>query len=91
MPLIILFSRLILGVNITQKTTGSLKNARVPAVFMIGLSDKTVPPNFFRAIYDSCSSEKELIEVAHAPHALAFAQADHAERERLFGFIEHSL
>lgn len=90
MPLIILFSRLVLGVNITQKTTDSLKNARVPAVFMIGLSDKTVPPKFFRTLYDSCSSRKELIEVAHAPHALAFAQADHAERERLFGFIEHS-
>lgn len=90
MPLIILFSWLVLRVNITKKTTDSLSASRVPAVFMIGLSDKTVPPGFFRALYDSCSSEKELIEIAHAPHALAFSAANEAERERLFNFIERS-
>lgn len=90
MPLVVFFCRLILGVNIRQLTTDSLKSTRIPAAFLIGLADKTVPPGFFRKNYEACASEKILIEVKEAPHALAFTAADGEKRQRLFDFIERS-
>ena len=90
MPLIMLFSRLMLGVNIRKRTTDSLKDTRIPAVFLIGLDDETVTPKSFRANFVSCGSEKELIEVRSAPHALAFVAADEAARLRFFDFIDKS-
>lgn len=90
MPLVCLFSKLLMGVNIRRHTYDSLKNTRIPAVFMIGLADKKVPPRFFRTNYEACASEKELIEVPGAPHALAFVAADGTLRERLFEFVDRS-
>ena len=90
MPLVVLFAKLLLGVNIRRRTVESLKNTQIPAVFMIGSDDSMVPPRFFRKNYDACASEKELVEVKGAPHALAFVAADDETRGRLFDFVDRS-
>ena len=90
MPLIVLFCRLMLGVNIRRLTTDSLRNDRIPSAFLIGLADMTVPPAFFMKNYEACAAEKALFEVKGAPHALAFNAMSADERKRFFDFIEQS-
>ena len=88
MPLIRLFAKLFVHIDIKQPTSDSLEKATVPAFFIAGLADKRVPYSQFKLNYEACASEKELLAVPDAPHALAFVQAEPGQREHLFRFIE---
>ncbi len=88
MPLIRFFAKLFVHIDIKQPTSASLEKATVPALFIGGLADKRVPYSQFRLNYEACASEKELLAVPGAPHALAFAQAEPKQIEHLFRFIE---
>lgn len=88
MPFIRLFSRWLVNVDIRESILPSLQKTVIPAFFLVGLSDRKVPPKLFRQSYEACASEKELCEVSGAHHALAFAAADEKERKRIFDFIE---
>ncbi len=89
-PLAVLNSKLLLGVDIRQKTTDSLKRSIVPAVFITSLDDRMVTPRSTELNFEACASEKELIKVESSPHALAFTAADEQTRQRIFDFIDRS-
>ena len=88
MPLIRLLSRLFYGIDIKSRTTEPLSRTEVPAAFVTGLADTTVTPERFMCNYEACASNKLLVCVPDAPHALAFAAADEETRDKLFSFID---
>ena len=88
MPLIRLFSKLFVHIDIKQPTSAALEKAAAPAFFIGGLADRKVPFSQFVMNYEACSSEKELLAVPNAPHAMAFAEADGQQIEKLFKFID---
>ena len=60
-----------IGADIYRRTTDSLKNCRVPAVFIHGTGDLTVSCEQGLENYNACASEKLWIPVEGAQHILA--------------------
>ena len=86
-----LFTKLFMGLNIYSDIRSSLKQARIPALFIGGGSDERVPAALIGSCNEACASESRLIIIDSAPHALAFAAANDAERAEILGFIEEHL
>lgn len=86
--LIGLFARLFIGLNIRSDMRESLKNTRIPALFIGGSADAKSPARLIEDCRSKCCSESELMMISGAPHALTFAQASDEERERVLDFLE---
>lgn len=71
-PFIGLLCRWQLHIDIRERTTDHLCNAKKPILFIHGTDDLTVPLEEGRKNYDVCSSEKELVVVEGAGHTTAF-------------------
>jgi fermentation-respiration switch protein FrsA (DUF1100 family) len=51
----------------------SVKNSRVPMLFIHGAEDKLVPPYMVQDIYEACGSEyKDILVVESADHAQSY-------------------
>lgn len=83
MPLIRLWAKLIVGVDIKKKVTESLGKNRIPSVFIHGEADSTVSAAQGLANYESCASEKTKIFVPGAEHAISYV----TDREHVKGLI----
>ncbi len=67
------------------KPVESVKNARVPMLFIHGADDKLVPCYMVKELYEACGSEcKDLLIVEGADHAQAY-KADKAQFEARLG------
>ena len=71
LPVMRAYGRLRIGADIYRRTTDSLKNCRVPAVFIHGTGDLTVSCEQGLENYNACASEKLWIPVEGAQHILA--------------------
>lgn len=90
LPLIRLLARIVDGVDIQTPVTDALSGTTIPAFFLHGTNDETVPYAQGRAIYDACASEKAFFTAEGAAHTLAFpAERERAEQE-LFAFLERA-
>lgn len=68
-----LLSRLVAGFPFRKfSTEQSLKNARVPVLFLHGLADNFVPPEHSRRSAAACASPHELIEIEGAGHGTSY-------------------
>lgn len=75
-PILIPFLRLIClreqKVDIRERTTDHLQNAKKPILFFHGTDDLTVSLEEGRKNYEACSSEKTFVQVEGAGHTTAF-------------------
>ena len=53
-------------------TVDALRKCKVPVFFIHGEADKFVPPYMTDENYAACASEKYILKVADAPHAVSF-------------------
>lgn len=71
-PMIRLFGKRELHIDIRERTTEHLKNAQKPILFFHGTADMTVPIEEGKENYEACSADKEWVEVENAAHTTAF-------------------
>lgn len=72
-------------------TEQSLKNARVPVLFVHGLADTFVPPEHSRRSAAACASPYELIEIEGAGHGMSYLVDTQTVSTKLDAFIERVL
>lgn len=83
MPLIRLWAKLIVGVDIKEKVTASLCKNKIPALFIHGEKDSTVSSEQGLANYESCASEKTKLFIAEAEHAISYVTDRETVRNKL--------
>ena len=64
-------------------TVEALKKCTVPVFFIHGEADKFVPPSMTVDNYEACASEKYVLSVPNAPHAVSFMFISTNIRKRL--------
>lgn len=93
-PLVVPFMRLFAKWNLhidLKETAGShLENTKIPAFFIHGTADETVPIGEGMKNFDACASEKEKIITENGPHTVCFLQDDRI-RPALAAFINRHL
>ncbi len=72
MPYIQLFARMAFKENIKDSTCDSLRHTDIPAFFLHGAEDKSVPIECSKQMYKACASYKECEYPKNAHHILSF-------------------
>lgn len=68
-----LWCRLLAGFDLYQcSTLPSMKNDKIPVLFIHGEADEFVPTRFSRENYEACAAPKELFTVPGADHGLSY-------------------
>ncbi len=88
LPIIRLLFRLRFGGDIKTPTANSLKNARVPALFVHGKTDDSVPFSHGESNFAACGSEKETLFVDHALHTCALLQGGDSANASVLAFLD---
>ena len=91
LPIIRICAYLTLHEDIYYKVGDALKNCSIPALFIHGTEDMTVPFEQGRANYDACASEKEFIAVEGADHIIAYTVGGEKTKRKLNDFLESHL
>lgn len=68
-----------------------VRKARVPVLFIHGERDTFVPTSMVHELYAACPSEKELLLVPNAAHAMAYFEDPKAYDEAVERFVRHVL
>lgn len=80
------------GYDLKQcRTTDSLRNCRVPILFVHGSSDKFVPAQRSIQNYDSCASQKDILLIQGAEHCKSFLKDENGYIEKLNTFFGWNL
>lgn len=69
-------------------TADALKNNRIPAVFLHGKADETVPYHDSEINYEACGGRKKLLLPDGLHHTLSFSTGDDDLRNEVFEFVE---
>ena len=72
LPVMRAYGRLRIGEDIYRRTTDSLKNCKIPTVFLHGTGDRTVSCAQGLENYEACAAPKLWIPVEGAQHILAY-------------------
>ena len=83
-------TRRVVGVEFTQSNVDSLKNTDIPALFIWGDNDIVTPLKDFKVMYDECASQKRLVVVPGAGHAVATVAGGDNVQNLIFDFIENN-
>lgn len=86
-PVIRLIARIELREDIYRPAGKSLAKTKVPALFIHGTGDTTVPFESGMENYNACQSEKTLIAVEGAQHIVDYAAGEEQTKEGLKTFI----
>jgi len=86
--LVELFYRLRFRANPRVSAEDSLHKTDIPAVFLHGTSDVSVPPSDGQRNYEACASEKEALFVPQAEHTCALLVGGDEALEKLYSFLE---
>lgn len=74
MPLMRFYARHLGGFDLDGKhTRDTLKNCKIPVLFIHGTTDTFVPCHMSQTSYDACASEKEIVLVEGAGHGRSFS------------------
>ncbi len=87
LPHLTLFGKLFLKVDIHSQTGDSLEKTHIPAFFMHGTADLTVPAEDTLKNAGRCSSEHELLIAEGAGHTTAYYAEGSEAKERIKKFI----
>lgn len=83
-----LMAKIILGINIKQSCESSLKNNKIPVLFLHGDDDKEVPLEFTERSYFACAGMKEIITVKGAGHTLCYIVGGRSLQKKINSFID---
>ncbi|MBP5662108.1 MAG: hypothetical protein J6X30_03010 [Clostridia bacterium] len=86
-PWVTFFARVILGISIKKTVTDSLKRTRVPALFLHGGADQTVPAAQGRENFEACASPKEWYTHPEALHTTCYLSGGEEAQRRLLTFV----
>ncbi|MBO4321864.1 MAG: alpha/beta fold hydrolase [Clostridia bacterium] len=86
-PAGILIARLLCRVDFSLRASDVLRKARVPALFICGSADSTVPPDGVREMSDACPTSAGCVLVEGAEHSVAFLAGGEELAERVERFI----
>ena len=75
--------RRFLGADLKQRCTDHLQKTEIPALFLYGSEDDTVPCAEGWELFTACASLKEWLLVPDAGHALAFSAGGQESEEAL--------
>ena len=87
LPFIRLLGKWILKVDIKTPVSESLSKCTIPALFLHGTADETVPLSEGHANYESCASEKDMIIVEGAAHTMSFHTGGEKVRRAVADFF----
>lgn len=90
MPLIRLLAKRGLGLDLRRSVRDSLARTAIPAFFLHGTEDETVPWAEGEANYEACASRKQFYSVTGAGHAAAFIVDRERAENALFAFLEEA-
>lgn len=91
MPLINMMFKRKFGEDLKEPVGDALKQNKIPAFFLHGKADMTVPYNDAELNYSACASEKRLLLPDGLHHTLAFSTGDDAVRAEVLDFINRYL
>ena len=86
-PVIRVIARIELKEDIYTPCSKSLKKTKIPALFIHGTGDTTVPYENVIENYNACASEKTLITVEGAQHIVDYAAGEDQTKDGLKEFI----
>lgn len=89
-PMVNVINRKKAGYDFQEDTNalGAVANAKVPVLFVHGADDKFVPTHMVYLLYDACTSEKDLLVVPGAEHAVSYRTDKAAYEAKMDEFIE---
>ncbi|MBR1482827.1 MAG: alpha/beta hydrolase [Ruminococcus sp.] len=87
LPVIRLIAMKDLHEDIKTPVGESLKNTRIPVLFLHGEADRTVPVSDCKENYEACGSEKKMILVPDADHILAYVTGGEEVMQQTEDFI----
>ncbi len=88
MPVVSLGYRLRFGGDIAASTESSLKNCRIPSLFIHGTGDTSVTLDQGEAGFAACSAEKQALTVPDAAHTCALLQGGRPAADCLLSFLD---
>lgn len=77
-----------LKLPVKKTVSDSLKNTKIPAFFVYGSEDKTIPISIFQKVYYNCNSKKDFVIVQGAKHIKGFEVGGEEIQEKIFEFIK---
>lgn len=86
-----LMAKTVLGIDIKQSVESSLKNNKIPVLFLHGDNDKEVPLEFTERSYCACASTKEKIIVNDAGHTLCYITGGQPLQKQINNFIDNCI
>lgn len=87
-PPLALFARIFAGIDINKNTVDSLRKNRIPALFLHGGADRTVPISRGQRNFDACAGEKYWFSVPEAEHTQCFAAGGEEALRQLNDFVQ---
>lgn len=85
---VMLMGKICFKADMRESSEVSLKNDRIPTLFVHGLDDPTTDPNETLKAYEACGAEKEIYLKKGAAHAVAYGVGGEEARRKVFGFID---
>ena len=82
-----LISRLLCRADFGRRTEDTLSKTKIPALFICGTADSTVPPAGVRAMSDACPTSAGCVLVEGAEHSVAFPAGGDELADRVERFI----
>ena len=87
MPLIRLFAKLFLKIDIRERTDAHLKKAGIPCFFLHGTKDLTIPYEAGAAQYEACTAKKAFFTAKDAGHTESFLSDPERAENEIFTFL----
>lgn len=88
MPVVWLCAKIDMKKDIRRPVTETLREIDIPAFFIHGEKDRTVPVEEGAAIYEACGSKKYFLRVPGAPHTAGFIFGGEKARNALTEFLK---
>ena len=80
-----------LKADIKQSIEASLKNNKIPVLFLHGDTDKEVPIDFTRRSFSACAAPKKMVTVEGAGHTLCYIKGGENIRMEINNFIKECI
>lgn len=86
-----LMTKSVLKTDIKQSVEASLKNNKIPVLFLHGDVDKEVPIDFTKRSFEACASPKKMVTVEGAGHTLCYLTGGETVRREIGDFIQECI
>ncbi len=91
MPLISALARSFLKIDISRPASDALKKTKIPAFFIHGTEDTTVPYEQGLENYNACASVKEMFTAEGAAHTVGYLSGGEEVKRSLFNFLDKTV